>query len=430
MNIKLEKIPRPDIQKLIGFLPFSHQVKQVAPTPQVLPEVIYPVVVVPGFLGSWPSAFAEDGGKLDPITGIYTNLIEGLERIGYVQGVSLFAFPYDWRLGLKELGMRLGREIKRIQHLSSAEAQKRSTVKVNYSKVDLLGHSMGGLVCRAYIQSNAYAGEVSRLALVATPNFGAVAAYYGYEGGETSYIGVPTANAKSMIGLLEARECRNLLNRMILTYRSVRGQAKYDMQAYLSQRTTAVRDLLPLGRANYLYSRNEVGEEKIYPFGSTPGYPVNTILERMNLPEQLARLDGVEQIYCFYSNAHNTRRRILVEDRYNEVSPLYQHGFPLNPQPAESFAPGDTIVTQASACFEFSERKPDGTLWQVEVVNVALNTITGKALDHVQIVGDPDPVRYLLGYLAQRTTATPITPDIWDGLSLAKRKPNYLPLFV
>jgi len=429
LNFKLPEVPWSQIARLTGDLPIFHLNQAPVIRPKILPEVIHPVIVVPGFLGSWPSAFAITGGKLDPVTGVYTNLIEALQRIGYVPGISLFPFPFDWRLGIEELGTRLGREIERIRQLSPLAAEKRSSVKVNYSKVDIVAHSMGGLVCRAYLQGEAYAHDVSRVALVATPNAGVVAAYYGYEGGETTYIGIPTEGAKSMIALMDARENKNLVSRAKLTYLSVRGQADYNMQQYLSEQTASVRDLLPVGRANYLYSQSEAGQEKPYPFGSPPGYPVNASLEKLNTPEQLARLDGVEEIYCFYSNSMTTRRRILVEDRYTQSSPLYQHGYPVNPQPAQNFGAGDTIVSEESARLELPLQKPGGQPWQVRVINQEVSSLLNTKLDHVQLVADPVPVRHLLTYLTYRA-ATPLTPDLWDGPSISQRKPNYAALFI
>ncbi len=399
------------------------------PVLKVLPETIHPLIVVPGFLGSWPSAFSLAGGKLDPITGVYTGLIEGLRRIGYVPGISLFPFPYDWRLGVEDTGVQLGQEIQAIRRLSPLAVTKHSSVNVDYSKVDILAHSMGGLVSRAYVQSNAYAEDVRRLILCATPNKGAVAAYYGYEGGETSYIGVPTASAKIMVGLMEARTFRNPLTRVRLTVQAARGQADYDLQQYLSQQTASVRDLLPLGRTNYLYCLNEAGEEQVYPYGSRPGYPVNASIEKLDDPEQLARLDKVEEIRVFYSNSQRTRRRVLVQDRYAQSQPLYEHGYPVDPQPPESFGPGDTIVTEESAKLDLPETKPDGSDWRVKVVHKEVSGPTGQGVDHVQLVGDPSPIRYLLDYLTA-DGAEPLTVEHWDCLPVLKRKPNYLALFI
>lgn len=45
-------------------------------------------------------------------------------------------------------------------------------------RVDLIGHSMGGLVCRAYVEGDRYAGGVEHLILIAPPNQGSNWASY------------------------------------------------------------------------------------------------------------------------------------------------------------------------------------------------------------------------------------------------------------
>ncbi len=392
-----------------------------------LPEVVNPVVIIPGFLGTWPAAFRLGGGKLDPITGIYSNLREGLRSIGYIPGVSLFEFPYDWRLGIEELGLNLGKELEAISRLSSSEAEKKFGVKIDYTKIDLVAHSMGGLVCRSFLLNAGQDLKVNRLVLVATPNQGAVAAYYGYGGGETTYIGFPTHQAISLVGILEARRQKNLFKRGIKTFQAIRGKNELNLQAYFSQETAAIRDLLPLSRTNYLFSRTQ-GLERIYPYGPSPGYPANSRLEKLASPEGLASLDRVQQIKCLYSSAYLTRARVEVKEA-NGSSPLYPHGYPVDPQPPGSFTPGDTIVTTESAQIKLEPFKPDGSPWKVRAVNEELNVVLGLNLNHVQLIGEPAPVLYILNYLAGDSREGKIGSENWKGLPLSQRKPNYGRLF-
>ena len=39
-------------------------------------------------------------------------------------------------------------------------------------KIDIIGHSLGGLVARDYVEGSDYHGGVDRLMLIATPNAG------------------------------------------------------------------------------------------------------------------------------------------------------------------------------------------------------------------------------------------------------------------
>ena len=53
-----------------------------------------------------------------------------------------------------------------------------------YQKVNIIAHSMGGLLARAYIQSNDYQNDVENLIMVGTPHKGSPNAYYIWEGGD------------------------------------------------------------------------------------------------------------------------------------------------------------------------------------------------------------------------------------------------------
>ncbi|MEI8097082.1 MAG: hypothetical protein WCG73_03175, partial [Candidatus Moraniibacteriota bacterium] len=96
-----------------------------------------PVVVIPGILGSWKMTKKSDL-ELDPLRGTYDNLLETLDKNGYTLEKDLFPFPYEW-------------------HYSNVESAKLLRTKINeikattkWPKVDIIAHSMGGLVAREY----------------------------------------------------------------------------------------------------------------------------------------------------------------------------------------------------------------------------------------------------------------------------------------
>jgi len=79
---------------------------------------------------------------------------------------NLVLFTYD-SLGtpLATLGAQLEKEVKR-------------TLKATgFKKVDLVGHSMGGLVCRSYLNRSGAAAKVRKCVFLATPNEGTPLAY-------------------------------------------------------------------------------------------------------------------------------------------------------------------------------------------------------------------------------------------------------------
>ena len=94
---------------------------------------------------------------------IYSGLIQTFTDAGYIEGESLFVFPYDWRMSVSTIAPLLSAKIYEIQSETGA------------LKVHLVGHSMGGLVAKQYIAD--FGGEsVASLAFIGTPHLGSVKA--------------------------------------------------------------------------------------------------------------------------------------------------------------------------------------------------------------------------------------------------------------
>jgi hypothetical protein len=386
--------------------------------PDLLPTTIHPVVMVPGLLGTWPPL---PNGRIDPVTGSYYNLLDGLEKIGYVPGVSLFSFGYDWRRSAAELAPLLATEIRRIQKLSPKKALGRSPRPVDYSKVDLICHSMGGLVGRTFVQGDDYKGEVSRLIMVASPQQGAMAAYYAYEGGDSNRIGVPIQDAQSMVLLAQRYDTWLPHLKLDFIYRGIRGVGLPNLFDYIRANLRSIHDFLPVKQTNYLYSLDENGQEQLYPFG----LPDNAPLEKLDRPDNLDRLDKVVELTFFYSSTVQTLVKLEVEK--SPDLPMWEHGKVLDPQPASSYGPGDSIVPQDSAYLALPPAKTDGSPWRVKVCKTDLGQQLNRSLNHVQIVADPDAVRCLLQYFI-RPGLPPLEASTWDGPPLSARKPNYVAL--
>ncbi len=137
-----------------------------------------PIVLVPGLFGSL-------GDDILPGTGdfsfgmaehIYRPIINNLEELGYKEGKDLFIAFYDWRNGC---------EYNTEKYLiPKIEEAKRISMK---AKVDIIGHSLGGLVARTYVQGSLYNNDVRNLIMMGTPNAGSVNAYYFWSGGQMPY---------------------------------------------------------------------------------------------------------------------------------------------------------------------------------------------------------------------------------------------------
>ena len=131
-----------------------------------------PAVVIPGIMGS---AQVMGEWKLDPILHTYDDLIKSLKTNGYENGKNLFVFPYNWRSSNKVSALHLQGKIEEIMQ------------KTHVSKVDIVAHSMGGLVTRAYveeIEGTQYNDTIDQLITMGTPHRGSPEAYLKWEAGE------------------------------------------------------------------------------------------------------------------------------------------------------------------------------------------------------------------------------------------------------
>ena len=183
-----------------------------------------PVVIVPGFASTFADitspglSESEINDRLDrwythrglhpdelflePHGKVYQSLVQTLENVGYVQGENLFVVTWDWRTPVApldadsesspdgqlgdvtaasitddvfETGLDyLGFMLKRIadNHLANTGE--------TLETVDVITHSTGGLITRAYVQSPAYGDglpTISDFIMSGTPNLGVVDAF-------------------------------------------------------------------------------------------------------------------------------------------------------------------------------------------------------------------------------------------------------------
>lgn len=197
-----------------------------------------PVILIPGLFGSklrdrttgvevWPGAwnrilfddYSDLALKFDPTTlevkrddleafdlaevvlgrNFYGPIVNTLVNFGgYVRGTPgtrakdgerrYYPFPYDWRQDNVE-------QAKGLERLIDAIRQDYGDSEL---RVDIVAHSMGGLVARYYLRYGPIdvldgmpslitlygAKRVRKLILLGTPNFGAVSALHGYLAGE------------------------------------------------------------------------------------------------------------------------------------------------------------------------------------------------------------------------------------------------------
>lgn len=105
---------------------------------------------------------------------VYDGFMTFLKSQGYIEGKTLFAFPYDWRKDNRPHLTELDRKIN--------EAIEKS----GQSRVILIAHSMGGLIARAYILSDVKrAAKIDSLITIGTPYWGSPKPFYALANGYT-----------------------------------------------------------------------------------------------------------------------------------------------------------------------------------------------------------------------------------------------------
>ena len=329
----------------------------VRPFTQEEPQVIDPVIIIPGILGS-----AQKDGiwVIDPIFHTYDNLIDTLVANGYTKGVDLFTFPYDWRFSNESTAGLLRAKINEVQEICQCD------------KVDLVAHSMGGLVARSLIQSTVYEHDVDQLIFLGTPHLGSPKAYLMWEGGE-----FPSGFVDQTIKFILSREAKRSGFANLFDY-------------VQNKPITSVQQLLPT--LNYLKDKN-TGILRSYP----TNYPVNNFLNNLNNNVSNLISSGV-QITNLVGSTTTAPTIGIIRVVPSTTLPLWQHGYPdgfnekIGDRGLEN-EPGDGTVPLASA----------------EYINQDLTILPS---DHTGIVTDGEATVY--NKITGKTASTLITSNGFD----------------
>ena len=281
-----------------------------ANTPENL--CVDPVIIVPGLLGS----FEKDGVLLmDPILHAYDDIVATFLANGYVASSTLFTFPYNWRNSNVDTAILLKQKIDDVKNIC------------NCSKVDIVAHSMGGLVTRQYVQSDTYGYDVDQVVFLATPHLGSPKAYLAWEGGAFPVPSVSDA----------------------VVYAILRSEAKHSgfssVFDYIQNRPVAsIKELLPI----YDYLKivdTDTGVISQYHYPNE--HPANTFLDSLN--NTVGRLSRVKYENIIGSTGFSTIGSIRTGTTSSSVR--WQHGQPQNLilGSALELVDGDKTVPSSSA---------------------------------------------------------------------------------
>ncbi len=269
-----------------------------------------PVIIIPGILGSWQNLLG--AWVLDPMTHVYDNLIATLEANGYVENKTLFPFPYDWERSNVDTAKLLAQKIADVKTICGC------------SNVDIVAHSMGGLVATQYIESADYKNDVDQLITLGTPLAGSPQTYRTWEAGQMDFSD-PTSGW--------------LMNRIFSREAADNGYS--NVVSYIQNKpVTSVRELLPI--SNYLKQDSTLLQ---YP----NGYPTNPFLENLlgDTGNYQQNVFNRVRISVVIGDAGSTSTVASYAIKPSTQSPLWKDGEPV----ATSTGPGDDRVPFDSATY-------------------------------------------------------------------------------
>ena len=146
------------------------------PTPT--PTHLTPIIIIPGFMASWNKdailhnkTVNYSDWRLQNFVKEYNGLISTLKNIGYEEGINLFLFAYDWRQSIDNT----------TDNLHNYLQDKIWNNNPN-QKINIVGHSFGGLVGRIFAQKNT--DKINKIITVSSPHNGATQVYKPLEAGE------------------------------------------------------------------------------------------------------------------------------------------------------------------------------------------------------------------------------------------------------
>jgi pimeloyl-ACP methyl ester carboxylesterase len=186
---------------------------------------IHPIVFLPGITATLPPSYDQSQADrllfLSDIGAGYRNLTQFLEKLGYEKNRTYFRFPYDWLQSHMKSALRLRDDVLLKQRATVANVPwAAASGNLNAVKYDLVGHSGGGLVARAYIQGPHWQGHVRRLVTVGSPHKGVTEAYTLFEGIEERDPGLALITNIFSRARCSCRICQRCRHSIILAFQS------------------------------------------------------------------------------------------------------------------------------------------------------------------------------------------------------------------
>ena len=261
----------------------------------------------------------------------YGGLINTILEWGYRPGIDFWVFPYDWRQSNRVSGKLLARFIEKVGNGADG--------------LDIISHSMGGLVTRA---SQRYGASFHRAVYICCPHQGSPLAYFilhpeidsrRFIG--SAYDGYPVSTSLNNTSDTEPKKSLNDRRKALFS----RFPSMYELlpdDSYLAMRAVLSADGKPAFGAEQTYLRNEWGfKDKVMQTAVRDAMAFKAeISER--LADDVLLVCGTKQI-TFDSINYREAYHVPLTHRPSYVM---QRGFSL---PYDSGVGGDGYVPITSA---------------------------------------------------------------------------------
>jgi pimeloyl-ACP methyl ester carboxylesterase len=266
----------------------------------------------------------------------YDGLLQSILRWGYKPNIDFWIFPYDWRQSNGISG-----------HLLARFIEEKTEGKCD--GVDIISHSMGGIIARAAYR---YGAPIRRAAYIACPHLGSPLAYFilhpqidsqRFIG--SAYHNYPSGAHRQPNDTNNSEPRKTLYDRRKELF--VKFPSMYELlpdESYLRRRAILLADGKPAVGAEETYLRNDWGfKEK-----NMRANVINAMEFKRELGEELPRQEvllvcGTNQPTCDAIHYRTSYQASITERR-----PIYlmQRGFSL---PYDSGQSGDGYVPVTSA---------------------------------------------------------------------------------
>ena len=296
-----------------------------------------------------PQTWGKDGSNLIIYEPVYYYMEGCLKKYGGYDSKTLYLFPYNWSLQNEVNAYYLKWRINEIKKATGSK------------KVDIIAHSMGGLVARAYIENLAedegkkanYENDVRTLIMVGTPNQGSVKAYYTWEGGV--YKSPCVHNTSSLPQIV-------IKDFTFLTKFSTSEKSRVE---YIQEYVKSVQQLLPV---HYDYITN------------ASAYPRNEFLEKLNSREIPK---GIK--YIIIEGTGNSTAATIAIKQSQEKPPMWKHGEPIDSESVCSIDGDETVLqsetklntVKIASIYTFNETH-SGLMKNNEVIETVIKILKNK----------------------------------------------------